>query len=646
MCKRIDKDSCGSDRLHIVPATASRLAALLSSRKALALVIVAVTLITFSPALWGGFVWDDEQNLRDNPHYRGLGWQQLRWMVTAIHTGHWLPLTWVTLGLDYLLWGLKPAGYHFTNILLHAANAGVFSFVARRLLAKAMPALGGLPLQVGTGVAALFFALHPLRAESVAWVTERRDVLSGLFSLLAVLAYLRASETKGSGRRPWLAASIGSYACAVGSKSIVVTLPLVLVLLDVYPLRRLGARWRDWTAPEARRVWVEKVPFLLLAVAGGVMALYAARAYSFLTPTSRYSLPARAAMALYSAAFYVWKTFWPVKLSPLYEAPAEINPLDPRFLLSALAVGGITVGLVLLRARWPAGLAVWIAYVVMVAPVSGLAHFGPQIVADRYSYLSCLGWALLIGAAVGWVLVASTRRVIAPGFAQLALGAAAVWVAGFGLLTWNRVQIWESTETLWGYALEMDPTCVLCHNNFGVYLGDRGRLAQAVGHFERALALNPNHLLARQNLGLFLLKAGQPEKASVHLQQSLRENPANVEVRSLLGRALVQQGRAAEALPHLELVLRQNRADVGSLTLLGMALVELGRPAEAVPHFQRAIALVDDAPLPRFGLARAYLALGEAALAQKQSEILRRLDPRLARELPLPASPGVPGGRE
>ena len=205
-----------------------------------------VTFLIFAPALLNGFVeWDDQINFLQNAHYRGLGWTQIRWMLTSALTGHYIPLTWLSLGLDYTLWGMDPLGYHLSNILIHAANAALFYLVAFRLLGTATT-LTGAALRSASVTAALFFALHPLRAESVAWATERRDVLAGLFFLLTILLYLGASEAEGGRRRRLLAGSLGCYLLALLSKSIVMTLPLVLVLLDVYPLRRLALRWGMW----------------------------------------------------------------------------------------------------------------------------------------------------------------------------------------------------------------------------------------------------------------------------------------------------------------------------------------------------------------------------------------------------------------
>src|SRR2546421_6839236 len=222
--------------------------------------IAVITVAVFAPALWYGFVlWDDDRNLLSNPHYRGLGWGQARWAFTSAVMGHWIPVTWLTFGLDYALWGMNAFGYHLTNVLLHAANGVLVYVLALRLLQLTLTAARPGPVRVGAVVAALFFAVHPLRVESVAWVTERRDVLSALFYLLTVLAYLKACAADGPSRRRWRLASIGAYALGLLSKSLIMSLPLVLLVLDVYPLRRARGRWRV--------ILLEKLPYLGLAVA-------------------------------------------------------------------------------------------------------------------------------------------------------------------------------------------------------------------------------------------------------------------------------------------------------------------------------------------------------------------------------------------
>src|SRR5213594_4084847 len=283
--------------------------------------IALITCAAFLPTLQNRFVnWDDYENFLDNPHYRGLGWTHLRWMWTT-HQGHYIPLTWMTLGLDYLLWGMNPFGYHLTSLLLHTANAAVFFFVVRRILTLALPSPSerGHALAVSAGFAALVFAIHPLRVESVAWVTERRDVLSGLFYLLAILVYLRACE-RGARGRGWYWLSVAVFGCALLSKSMVVNLPVVLLILDVYPLRRLGGFVGWWSDP-ARRIYVEKIPFVLLAAAASAIAVMAQSSVHAAASLAQLSLPGRLVVSAYGLGFYLWKMVVPVNLSPLYELP-------------------------------------------------------------------------------------------------------------------------------------------------------------------------------------------------------------------------------------------------------------------------------------------------------------------------------------
>src|SRR5438876_7135476 len=217
------------------------------------LALALVTFAVFSPALSNNFVdWDDQINLTGNEEYRGLGTAQLKYFFTTVLLGHYIPLTWMTFGLDYVLWGMNPMGYHLTSLLVHAAGAAALYLVALRILQKATP-LAGAPLRVGAVAGTLFFVLHPLRAESVAWATERRDVLSGLFLFLTLLAYLKMSDATGRRRRWLLVGASGLYLLALASKASVMVLPAMLILLDIYPLRRFD-----------RRTLLEKIPFAVL----------------------------------------------------------------------------------------------------------------------------------------------------------------------------------------------------------------------------------------------------------------------------------------------------------------------------------------------------------------------------------------------
>jgi protein O-mannosyl-transferase len=561
--------------------------------------IAALTVAVFAPALHYGFIlWDDDRNLLTNPFYRGLGWAQIRWAFTSAVMGHWIPVTWLTFGVDHALWGMNAFGYHLTNVLLHAANAALFYLLARRLLRLGLTAAPAWAITLGAIVSALFFAVHPLRVESVVWITERRDVLSALFYLLTVLAYLKACATDGAPRRRWLVVSLGAYTLGLLSKSLIMSLPLVLLVLDVYPLRRARGNWR--------RVLVEKLPYLGLAVAAAVVSVLVVIAKVGLTSAAAYPPSARAAMALYSLVFYVWKTVLPLGLAPMYELPARVGLTSPRFMVAALVAVGVSVGLLVARRSWPAALAVWLVYGFTLAPVSGIVHNGPQLVADRYSYLSCLGFALLVGAAVAAVASAGTiARPLRGGVVLVGVG----WIIGLAVLTSEQLPVWRDTEEVWRHSLEVDPDCAFCHGQWGALLGNRGELGQAILHFERVVALRLDSVRPRGNLGLALLKAARPAEAAAQFERMLAAEPGDAETRTRLGLALARQGKLAEARGEFERASRDNPRHVGALLNLGLSLIELRRPAEAVPYLERAAALDPASGLAREALARARLAI-------------------------------------
>jgi len=322
---------------------------------ALALIPAAVTLAVFLPILGNGFVnWDDQANLLDNLHYRGLGWSHLRWMLTTAHLGHYIPVTWLSLALDYTVWGLNPVGYHLTSALLHAANALLVYRLASALFTAADPGTSAWwDIRRGAMAAALVFALNPQRVESVAWATERRDVTMGLFALLTVLAYLRAVREGGDGRldRRWYWTSVGLFALALLSKSLVIGLPLVLFVLDLYPLRR-----RPPAHPRGmgRVVWlglIEKWPFLALSSAVGILTLALGAQRGNMTALDALGLGQRLALTTYGLVFYLEKAVVPWPLSPLYTLFQPVRPWDPIYLGPMVAVTLVTVILIALRLR-------------------------------------------------------------------------------------------------------------------------------------------------------------------------------------------------------------------------------------------------------------------------------------------------------
>jgi len=594
------------------------------------LALALLTFLIFLPSLWNGFVqWDDQVNLYENPDYRGLTWPQIRWMFSNVTMGHWIPLTWLTFGLDYVLWEMRPFGYHLTSLVIFAANVPAFYFVARRLLARAT-SFGESALRLSAATATLVFALHPLRAESVAWATERRDVLSGLLFLLTVLMYLKAQDESGPRRRWMLATSVSLYALALVSKASVMVLPAVLIVLDVYPLRRLGGQWREWVGPAARAVWLEKIPFAILGVAGAAVGYYAQNANSFITTFERYPPTARPAMVCFSLWFYLQKTLLPQGLSPLYELPVRISLFDRQFLLPAIAVTGITAALVFLRRRWPAGLAAWAYYAIALGPVIGVVHSGFQLTNDRYSYLPTMSFALLIGSAAGAIVRAGAAGALRPALAKAVIGLMAAWIAGLAYLTTQQVQIWRDTESLWRYAVEVEPDCSICRGNVAIRLLEQGYTQLAKTELERVKALRPGNTKANLHLGYMYVMLGDFPKAIDNFRLYAAQYTHDAEGLNNLGAALVNDRRAKEAMEPLERALKLKPKHAGAHVSLGFAYLDLGDRDRATTLFREAIALKWDMPQAWYGLMRVNLDAGNVDAAHKAWGALGKFDPNLA----------------
>ncbi len=571
--------------------------------------IACLTAAVLLPVLRAGWTdWDDPINFLNNPHYRGLGLPQLHWMLTTGRMGHWIPVTWLTLGADYVFWGMRPFGYHLTSLLLHAASTAIFYLVARRLLGLAMPSASAVSGGLGAAAAALFFSIHPLRVESVAWITERRDVTAGLFFLLTILAYLKAHERPS--RRPgWHLASLVCAALALASKSIVMGLPLVLVVLDVYPLRRLSGPGQAWIRSEAWPVWREKIPFATLAIAAAVIGYTVQRTTGYLTDAEPI---ARLVIVVYNVWFHLWKTIVPVNLSPLYEMPLDLHLLEPRYLLATAGVLLISVVVWLLRRRWPAGLAVWIFYLVMLAPVAGVVHTGNHLGADRNTYLPCAGFALLVGG----VVVAACSSYPRGGRGRLVgtalVGLVAVWLASLAVAAHRQTAIWRDSDALWTRAVEVDPACSICVHNLAIVAQRRGDREASLALFQRAISLRPDRSDFHGNYGLLLLQMGRREEGIAELRLRLAREPGDFAARANLGSALIEGGARADGIAQLEQALRMKPDWVPALDALGRALLTDGRLDAAQAAFERALVADPSDSAARLGLARVSWSRGEA----------------------------------
>jgi tetratricopeptide (TPR) repeat protein len=591
-----------------------------------AVAVVIVTLVAFLPALNAGFVsWDDERNFVTNPHFRGLGLEQLRWMWSTTLLGHYVPLSWMTLGADFLLWGMSPRGYHLTNLLFHVANAVLVFALSRRVLAAAGHDRYG---DYGAAFAALIFAVHPLRVESVAWVTERRDVVSLFFYLLAVLAYLRATGGERLRRGPY-AGALALFVCALLSKGTSVSVPAVLLILNFYPLRRLGPG--AWWSESAKRAYREVAPFAVPALGFVALSIVA------LHPPEQLPLASKLAVSAWSLAFYIAKTLLPTHLSALYAMPTTVDPFASGFLLSYLACAVFAVVVLLTIRSRPGIAAALIAFVAITLPMLGIVQNGPQIAADRYTYHAGPALAMLAGAA--WILLA--RRW---SFSATAAVGAVVVILLAGL-TWRQTGFWKDSEHLWARVLAIEPDSPLGnsawanllfrqdrvdeaisyseravraapqfaegHNDLGVGLARKGDVAGAIERYRTSLALKPGFDEAENNWGVVLAGLGQLDSAVAHYRRALASNPDNPDAEVNWGNVLVRAGKTDDAIAHYQRALWIRPDDADAHHNWGVALARDGRLEEAVRHFQAALAIDPSHAESRDYLARATRMLRE-----------------------------------
>lgn len=591
--KKARKSHDRSARSQPEPRTEPRRAA--PPRWLVPLAIAAITVVVFLPVLGADFVaYDDPENFLQNQHYRGLGWTQLRWMWTTTHLGHYVPLSWMTLGLDYLLWGMNPAGYHAVNLLLHVANAVMLYFVSRRVfrLAGIERAGNGFAAVAPAAFAALVFGIHPLRVESVAWITERRDMVALAFSLGSVLCYLR-SQDAGSRSRRWYWLSVALFVCALLSKATAVMLPATLLVLDVYPLRRIGGA-AGWASPSARQATRELIPFGAASLLAGLGSMFALR------PGVQLGVTDKVAVSAYSLGFYVWKTVLPTHLAPLYERRPPIPILSPVF----IACYGVAILFVaaawIWRRRFPGITAAFVAFTAAIFPLLGFVQNGPQIAADRYTYHAAPALAVVLGAAVAV-------------FGRRAVLAAAACVLGFlGFLTNRQTRVWKNSESLWQRVLQFDSVSYLANNNLGVVLAEQGKSDEAIARYRLSIRTRPSFMYSHNNLGFELAQRGELAAAIEEYRAALAIDPGYVDAEVNWGNALLQLRRFDEAVTHYAAAARLDPARAAVHFNWGVALREKGDVLGAIGQYERALTLDPDFVDARRELADAISALGQA----------------------------------
>jgi tetratricopeptide (TPR) repeat protein len=589
---------------------------------AISVALAVLTVLVFSPALDDEFLraFDDQLYVTGNEHVLGgLSWRNLGWAFATDEAANWHPLTWVSLQADATLFGPGPRGFHRTNVLLHAAN-GVLLFLAlRRLTGAVWP----------SAMAAALFALHPLRAESVAWVSERKDVLSGFFWILALLAYAWYAERPGWRRYlPVLAA----FALGLMAKPMVVTLPCVLLLLDYWPLKRFdkpapSASEGAKTPPRSRSGLValgagrvlEKLPLFALAAASGVVTTLVQR--SAVSSLGRLPLGVRLANALVAYATYLGKTVWPLHLGAMYPYPVQGVPAW-QWAGAAALLAAITLLVFLARRRHPYLIVGWLWFLGTLVPVIGLVQVGRQALADRYTYLPSIGLAIM---AVGGAAGLAARWRVTPVAALL--GAGTLVLAG--ALTWIQTLVWHDDETLWEHTLEATgPPNAWAHIRLAQALAERGEFAEAARHYADAARDDPFNSEVQSQVGLFLLRTGEVGKAVSHLERAARLVPGDADSHNALATGYFAQNRIADVISQGGEALTINPNSAGAYYNLGCARARLGEDDEAVACFRRVLELDPASAEARCALAHVLTRRGQSGAAADEYREASRLSPR------------------
>jgi Flp pilus assembly protein TadD len=577
--------------------------------------LTAVTVLAFQPVLGCDFVnYDDGDYVKDNPHVQGaFSAANLTWAWMTAHAANWHPLTWLSLMLDTQLFGKGAWGYHLTNLLLHLANTLLLFGLLRRLTGATWR----------SALVAALFAVHPLHVESVAWVSERKDVLSTLFGFLTLWAYARYAEAPGLGR--YLLVVLG-LALSLLAKPMLVTLPFVLLLLDYWPLRRwrpAAAASDDGTPPQPAipvgRLLLEKLPLLVLSAASSAVTVWAQQHGRAFQELADLPLPARLSNALVSYVDYLRQTIWPSDLAVLYPHPGANLPAwqvaGAAFLVLAVTALALWGG-----RRWPYLLVGWLWYVGTLVPVLGLVQVGLQARADRYTYVPLIGIFLLLS----WGLTDLARRWRCREVLACAAGLALIC---FMAITWAQARYWNDSVTLWHHTLEVTEGNYVAHNNLGEILTEQGKAAESSQHFREALRIRPDCPEAHNNLGIALVNQGEAAEAIRHLREAVRLKPTDSEAHNNLGIALVNQGEAAEATRHFREAVRLKPGNTSAHNNLGGILLNQGQTTEAARYFRESLRLKPDNPQAHNNLGIALYRQGKRAEAIQHFREAVRLSP-------------------
>lgn len=585
----------------------------------LCLLLAVVVLVFYNPVTHNGFLnYDDQDYITANPHVRtGLTWATVEWAFTTYDKANWHPLTWISHALDCQVFGLNPAGPHYVNVLLHAADA-----VLLFLLLQSATGFSWRSLMV-----AALFALHPINVESVAWAAERKNVLSTLFFLLALYAYGWYARRPGLGR---YSAVFFSFALSLLCKPQVITFPFLLLLWDYWPLGRVGApilanpEAHAGDVPKFSSRWLvlEKLPLLLLSGASAAITMKAQKAGGAIQTFSQYSLLLRLETAVISYVRYIGKSFWPSRLAALYPHPTKLYPAW-QFVAAALLLLFITwlvVRVFVIRTHDRRYLVVgWLWFLGSLVPMIGLVQVGSQSMADRYAYIPFVGlFVMATWLVADW---AQAHRISVPWLAIPAISCLLV----LGILTYRQVGYWHDPESFWLRTLALTKDNYVAHDTFGGFLVSQGRTEEAAAQFRAALAIRADDLPANLNLGTYEQGRGNLP-AALERYQTVALYAGDLELRAAaygnLGSVYRLMGELTKAKQDFEIALQLWPQQTMSMVGLGLIAQRNGDLPEAVRQYSRAMTVQPTDV--------GYLLLAQALRLEGHSEEAKEISERVA----------------
>ena len=588
-----------------------------------------ITLAVYLASVQNGFIaeWDDGEYVLYNPYIRSIDLTFLRWAFD-FHASNWHPLTWLSHAIDYAVWGVHPLGHHLTSVMLHAVNVFLVVVLIKRLqeIAAGMRPSGqeaATPddhgMLITAGVTGLLFGLHPVHVESVAWIAERKDLLCALFFLLSIAGYVKYVTAIGNGSVDHLARtrlvkkeyllSLGFFILALMSKPMAVSLPVVLLILDWYPFRRLRS------VKTAQTLLIEKLPFITFSLISSVLTILAQRAGGAVVEIQTLPLSERLLVAARSLLVYLWKMAVPWDLIPYYPYPKDISLFSMGFLFAVALIIGITIFCIILAKRHKLGLAVWVYYIVTLLPVIGIVQVGSQSMADRYTYLPSLAPFLIIAAGSSWgyaKAIRLNRSVVMIFF----LSAGIMMFAGLSYLSIRQMRIWENGLTVWSYVIEKRPNEVsIAYTNLGSAYQKRGQLDKAMENYNKAISLDPNDYLAYTNRGVIFDRMGQFDKAIESHNKAIVSNPGDYKAYFNRGLTYDKMGRITDAIEDFQRTLRLNTQDTQVIAWaynnLGILYGKVGMDDQSITAFNNSLAIEPNSPFTFYNRGFAYAYQGQ-----------------------------------